>query len=145
MSARDPLNLRHWVGWGIKKAGKQGYRRKIWIVAKNCKWRHYCEWPEGVPNISKAISGGRVMHRSRTYCITYTVLLCCFIHSMSYHCTKFIQCSADCRWWVFWYRVCEGQPRAVGFQRESASVQRWNTRSSRPGSHWRSKSLVFMV
>jgi len=23
MSARDLPNLRHWVGWGVKKAGKQ--------------------------------------------------------------------------------------------------------------------------
>jgi len=27
MSARDPPNLRRWVEWGVKKAGKQGYRR----------------------------------------------------------------------------------------------------------------------
>jgi len=26
MSARDPPNLRRWVEWGVKKAGKQGYR-----------------------------------------------------------------------------------------------------------------------
>jgi len=27
MSARDPLNLRRWVGWGVKKAGKLGNLR----------------------------------------------------------------------------------------------------------------------
>ena len=26
MSAKDPPNLRRWVGWGVKKAGKQGYK-----------------------------------------------------------------------------------------------------------------------
>jgi len=31
MSARDPPNLRRWVEWGIKKAGKQAYRRKFWV------------------------------------------------------------------------------------------------------------------
>jgi len=44
MSARDPLNLRRWVGWGVKKAGKLGYKRKFRVGAENCKWRHYCEW-----------------------------------------------------------------------------------------------------
>ena len=29
MSARDPPNLRHLEEWGIKKAGKQGRRRKF--------------------------------------------------------------------------------------------------------------------
>jgi len=29
MSVRGPLNLRQWVGWGVKKAGKLGYRRKF--------------------------------------------------------------------------------------------------------------------
>jgi len=28
MSAKDPPNLKRWVRWGVKKAGKQGYRRK---------------------------------------------------------------------------------------------------------------------
>jgi len=30
-------------GWGVKKAGKLGYRRKFWVGAENCKWRRYCE------------------------------------------------------------------------------------------------------
>ena len=46
MSARDPPNRRRWVVWGVKKAGKQGYRRKFLVGAENCKWRHYYEWPE---------------------------------------------------------------------------------------------------
>ena len=29
MSARDPPNLRRWVEWGVKKAGKQSYIRKF--------------------------------------------------------------------------------------------------------------------
>jgi len=29
MSARGPSNLRYWVGWGVKKAGKLGYRKKM--------------------------------------------------------------------------------------------------------------------
>jgi len=33
MSARDPPNLRRWVGWGVKKAAKQGYRRKFFELA----------------------------------------------------------------------------------------------------------------
>ena len=33
MSARDPPNLRRWVGWGVKKAGKLGYRRKFYMVS----------------------------------------------------------------------------------------------------------------
>jgi len=37
MSARDPSNLRRWVGWGVKKAGMQGYRRKIRVDAENCR------------------------------------------------------------------------------------------------------------
>ena len=48
MSARDPPNLRRWVEWGVKKAGKQSYRRKFWVGAENRKWRHYYEWPEEV-------------------------------------------------------------------------------------------------
>jgi len=28
MSVRDPPNLRRCVGWGVKKAGKLGYRSK---------------------------------------------------------------------------------------------------------------------
>jgi len=42
MSARDPPNLRRWVEWGVK-AGKLGDRRKFWVGAENCKWRHYYE------------------------------------------------------------------------------------------------------
>jgi len=34
MSAKDPPNLRCWVGWGVKKAGKQGYRRKFELAPK---------------------------------------------------------------------------------------------------------------
>ena len=46
MSAKDPPNLRRRVGWGVRKAGKQGYRRKFSVGAENCKWKHYYEWPE---------------------------------------------------------------------------------------------------
>jgi len=34
-AARDPPNLRRWVEWGVKKAGKQGYRRKFRVGAEN--------------------------------------------------------------------------------------------------------------
>ena len=40
MSARDPPNLRRWVGWGIKKVGKLGYRRKFGVGAKNTPAPH---------------------------------------------------------------------------------------------------------
>jgi len=33
-------------GVGVKKAGKLGCRGKFRVGAENCKWRHYCEWPE---------------------------------------------------------------------------------------------------
>jgi len=29
MSARGPLNLRRWLGCGVKETGKLGYRRKF--------------------------------------------------------------------------------------------------------------------
>jgi len=34
MSARDPPNLRCWVGWGIKNAGMQSYRRRFELAPK---------------------------------------------------------------------------------------------------------------
>jgi len=40
MSAKDPPNLRRWLGWGVKKAGKQGYRRQehcLIIVCNFCQ------------------------------------------------------------------------------------------------------------
>jgi len=46
MSARGPPNLRHWLGGGIKEARKLCYRRKFWVGAKNCEWKHYCKLPE---------------------------------------------------------------------------------------------------
>jgi len=41
MSARGSPNLRLYVVWGVKKAGKLGYRRKLWVDVENCaEWRH---------------------------------------------------------------------------------------------------------
>jgi len=37
MSVRGLPNLMRLVGWGIKKAGKLGYRRKFWVGAENCE------------------------------------------------------------------------------------------------------------
>ena len=42
MSARDPPNLRHWVGWGIKKAGKQGRCLCAVILIMNVAARECC-------------------------------------------------------------------------------------------------------
>jgi len=43
MSASDPPNLKRWLGWGVKKAGKQGYRRKIELAPKTVKLCENCE------------------------------------------------------------------------------------------------------